>query len=338
MIKQKIKVSMFFIMIVSLLAACGETDETSGNDSSNSTESTLADINYTWGSASAGSDSFVMIEALASTVNDHVEFQNSSISTGGSVENTVLINQGELELGSSTSDVLWLASNKKEPFEDEDIDVAQIMSFVYWTVPIVTPVDSGIETLDDLRGKTVGIGNAGQSSSLIAMAIFEANDMVDDIDIEYIDGEDAANALSAGQIDATTVVHLTGSNITPAFQQLSQTLEFKPVYIEEDIIAQVADDNPGYWVQETSASTLDFYEEDIPSIGQTGILIVSPDADEESIYQLTKALLENEEQAKNIGGHRLSEFGKDFAAEGLVDVYPTHPGAIRYYEEIGLWE
>lgn len=76
---------------------------------------------------------------------------------------------------------------------------------------------------------------------------------------------------------------------------------------------------------------MDSYQNDVPSIGQTGILIVDPDADEEAIYQLTKSILENEEEARSIAAHRLSELGQDFAVEGLVDEYPVHPGAIRYY-------
>ncbi len=336
MIKNRTNI-ILFLFIVMMMTACGEEDQTTAKNDKNDSGD-LTDINFTWGSASAGSDSFVMIEALASTANNYVDFSNSSISTSGSIENTVLVSQGEIEIGSSTSDTLFNASNNNEPFEDEDINITQLFSFVYWTVPIITPLDSGIESFDDLEGHRIGIGLSGQSSSSIMLETLEKYDMEDSVDIEYIDGDDAADALAAGQLDATTVSHLLGKNVTPAFQQLAQTIEFKPVEIDESVLKEIVDANSGLIITETSAETMDFYTKDILSVGTTGILIANPDADEDAIYELTKAVLENEEEARNIAPRQLAEFGKDFAVEGLVEDYPVHPGAIKYYKEIGIWE
>lgn len=303
----------------------------SGNGGDAGTES----MDFVWGSASTGSDSFTMMEAMTSTVNNHTSASHSTISTAGSVENATLLNEGELQFGSSTSDTLYAAANGEDPYE-EPIEVSQVMSFVYWTVPLVTPIDSGIESLDDLRGESVAVGNVGQSSAQMFEAIFKEADILDEVDVQYLDGQDSTDALKSNQISAATVSQILGEGLTPAFEELAQTMEFEPISIDQGVLDSVVESNPSLLVETTSADTLGSYTEDSPSIATTGILVVDPDVDEEIVYEVTSAILENLEDVQSVAPTRLGALTPQFACEQLVGYQPIHPGAERYYEENDL--
>lgn len=310
-----------------LASGCGDGgDGTNGNGDEGS---------YVWGSASTGSDSFVMMEAMTSTISNNTSASHSAVSTAGSVENTSLVDDGELQFASSTSDTLYAASNGTEPF-DEAIEVSQVLAFVFWTVPIVAPSDSEIETMDDLVGESVAVGNAGQSSAQILTALFEEAGILDEIDVQYMDGQDSTDALTSGQISAASVSHLVGENVTPAFSELAQTMDYQPVVLEEGALNAVVDANPSLTIEATSSETLDSYTDDVLSPATTGILIVDPDVEEEVVYEATQTILENLEEAQSVAPTQLGALTPEFACENLVDFQPTHPGAQRYFEENDL--
>jgi TRAP-type uncharacterized transport system substrate-binding protein len=82
-----------------------------------------------WGSASLGASGYVIIEALASTLNKNEKsFRNASISTQGGAENLILLSQGEIHLGQTVSSDLSAHEGQK-PFQKID---CQLLSYAYW--------------------------------------------------------------------------------------------------------------------------------------------------------------------------------------------------------------
>lgn len=333
---KKIK-SFLLISIILLLAACG--GNSNDNDSEAESENNDSPDSITWGSSSLGSQGYIIIEALASTANKHIDdVKNSSVSTAGAAENIILIDQGEIQMGQATSDVLYAAKNGETPFE-ESTDFSQVFAYGYWSLPILVPSDSDIQTIEDLKGKKLNVGTEGGSSSIIANAVLGESgyNIIDDITLEHLNYQEAADGLKAGQIDASVLFHMGGDLVATPFQDLAQSMELRPLDFDDETLQKAVDSNEGLAITETSKDTFDFYEKDVEAPGMTGMLVTSSEIDEDLVYNLVKNLYENVEEVQSIGPE-LSIFELDYAVEGLVKEYPVHPGAAKFFKEEGLWE
>lgn len=291
----------------------------------------------TWGTASVGSTTFASLSVLASLVSDNVDYSNNAVSTAGSNENAVLLGLGEIQIGSIASGVIYDAFTGNPPFK-EPIDVQQILAFIYWaSCPVVALEGSGIETFEDLAGKTLCPGNVGQSSYYYTTWLLEKYGILDEVKFEPLGAAESAEALKSGQIDASTVTLTAGLMMTSPFEELAYSNVFDYVEVDEEILKQVVSEHIGMSVRTAYAEACEHFEKDILTIGDTGILCTTSDMDEETIYQITKYCIENSEKGRRMA-RELMAFNPEFAYSGLVPEIPVHPGAVRYYKEIGLWE
>src|SRR5699024_9140826 len=142
-------------------------------------------------------------------------------------------------------------------------------------------------------------------------------------------------ALKDGQIDATILSYLNGSMLPPAYDTLSRTDDLKMITMDLDVLQRVEENDPGLTIQKTTEQ--DVLSEEMETLTTTGIVVAHPDRSEEAMYDIVKNLLENEESAQNIT-RELSEFSQENALSGLIKDYPIHPGAQKYFEEIGIWD
>jgi TRAP transporter TAXI family solute receptor len=334
-----LKKSLAFILVLSMvavsLASCGSgsaTTTTTQGTASASTATRQAD--YSWGSAALGTATYVMIEAMASTANKYVGSKNSSVSTSGSVENLSLINQGEIAFGSGTSDSLYYGYNGMPPYT-ETMEFSQVFAFTSWSIPMLVRSDSGIENFEDLVGHTVSIGTSGQAASTMMLAIMDEYGIRDKIKYEYMSSADAADAFQAGQIDGLASPMILGKVLDTSMQQLSMSVDFKPVKVNKEILDRVVAKNIGLKELITSGSTFNVAVEDQYDIGNTAILICAPSLPEDDVYDIVKTLFEHSADLKVLSS-RLEAFGSDYAYSGMIGDYPIHAGALRYYKEIGI--
>lgn len=322
------------LMTVSLIFAILVISACSDEDSSNSYDENIENLNLTWGSGTSGSSTFSIVSGLTAIANDHTNFKNNSIATSGTVENLILVDEGEIDLGMATSDGLHNGTEGNEPF-DKEIEYSQLLTLVSWNMPIITLEKSDINTMEDLKGKTLNIGTPGGSAQVTFEKVLEEYGMLDDVKIQNLGASEAAEALKDGQIDATILSYLNGNMLPPAYDTLSRTDDLKMVELDLDVLEKVESEDPGLTLNKTQKQ--DVLSEEMETLTTTGILVAHPDVPEEAIYEIVKNLLENEDQAQNIT-RELSEFNKENALKGLVEGYPVHPGAQKYYEEIEIWD
>jgi len=288
-----------------------------------------------WGSASLGATGYIIIEALASTVNrNESSFRNSSISTQGSAENLVLISQKELHLAQTTSSDLYLAWNGLKPFEKE-IRFSQILSYTYWPLPIAVLQNSPIKSVEELDGKKVCLGPAGGATPALMEEVFKEYGIT--VTPVYLSWQEGADALKLGHVDALVAIH-TGDD-TPALplRELALTHPYRLLGFDPEKIMAASQRNPGITVGKVSKGAAEFYTEDLIAPAFSGVLAVDPNLDEEIVYKIVYALYENEEAVRKIGPE-LGLFSLDFALEMIIPEYPVHKGAAKYYKEKGVWK
>ncbi len=277
--------------------------------------------------------------AIAKLVNrkkDTYGLQLSVESTAGSVFNINAILAGDLEFGIAQSDRQYQAVNGLAEWKTVGprADLRAICSLHPEIVTLVAAVDAGIVKLADLKGKRVNIGNpgSGQRGNAVDVLTTAGLDPAKDITAESLKASECAQKLQDGRIDAFfyTVGH-PASAILEAASGQRRPVRIIPITGMEKLLAKA----PYY---ATAVVPIKHYTEvankaDVPSIGVMTTLVTSAKVPDEVVYALTKELFENLDEFRKMHGAF-----EGLTAKGMLRgaSAPIHPGAMKYFNEVGL--
>ena len=287
-----------------------------------------------WGSSSVGSTGYVIIEALASTVNRHTELQNAALATAGGAENMALLGEGMITFGQTTSTDWLPATTGAQPYQ-APIEVSQVFAYTVFNCTPMVRADSEIQTLDDLRGQRVMPSTAGGSTAVLFRTLFEAAGIVEDVEWTYGSWRETYDALRAGAVACIPSL-LTNSRPSPIMTELTTTVPVRILPVSAELLQQAQDLNPGVIPAELRPDEWEGIDETTLAASFSGILATRPDLDEEIVYQVTKAVFDNAEEVRSLGV-QLQDIEPEFATRYLLQGFPVHPGAARYFREVGVW-
>ncbi|WP_179188071.1 TAXI family TRAP transporter solute-binding subunit [Kiloniella majae] len=258
----------------------------------------------------------------------------SAVSSRGSVDNINAVLSGLRNSGFAQSDVAYWAYTGTGTMEGKDpaTKLRSIAALFEEHIHLVALDKSGINSVADLKGKRVSLDEPGSGTYVDAGLILEANGLaLDDVTAEALKGNAAAEALRNGKIDAFFVVagYPTGSLV-----ELASADDIKLVPIDGKG-AQALAEKYGFFSQ--SMIPAGAYEgvEETPTVAVGAQWYTSADQNEELIYQITKALWNDKSRKLLDVGHAK---GKTITLETALSGIgvPVHPGAERYYKEVGL--
>lgn len=309
------------------LAACSD-DATDGG---NGGEGGGSDLDFVTIAAGGTSGPYYQIGATMSQVlTDELGVDSTVQATGASVENIELLMSGRGEIAFAMGDAVIQATEGTGPFEgQEGLDGLTVITALYPNyVQLVTVESTGIKTVDDLRGKRVGVGDQNSGVELNAQMILEAHDMsYDDITADYLSYADAIDQMKNGQVDAAFVTSgLPNSSVL----DLATGDDVVIVPIEGAGMEKLLELYPFFTSNVIPAGTYD-NTEDVNTATIMNQLLVAPSMSEDDVYAVTKALFENLDQIHS--SHQAATgITLDTVSEGaVVDI---NPGAQRYFDEV----
>ena len=191
-----------------------------------------------------------------------------------------------------------------------------------------------IDDIANLKGMQVsfgkkGSGTIGSNAHLLKNLGF---DIEKDFQLTSMGFGESAEAMKRGEITSMALsVGVPAPAVSTAFMAMPDRLTLLS-FTEEQ--AKKADGGLGFWKPYViPAGTYAGEKKDITTIAQPNFLVVRSDLDEETVYLITKLIYENLRFLQNI--HRATlEMSSEKAVDGLP--IPLHPGALKYYREIGL--
>jgi TRAP transporter TAXI family solute receptor len=252
-------------------------------------------------------------------------------STGASKANIQLIAAGEVELAIVQNDVMDYAYKGTDLFAGEQIQSFSTMAALYAEVcQVVANPASGIKTIADLKGKNVSVGDAGSGTEFNARQILEAYGITfNDIGKQNLSFGASADALRDNKIDAFFCV---AGAPTTAVVDLAIGKEIVVLDVDDTHAAQLIKNYPFYTQYPIPARSYRGLTGDVKTVAVKATFIVSKKLSDDTVYQLTKTLMESkgEIQAAHAKGAELSVA---YAVEGIS--VPFHPGAEKYFREIG---
>lgn len=259
----------------------------------------------------------------------------TAVSSNGSVANINAIAGGTLESGFSQSDVATWAFTGTGIWADREAvtDLRAVASLYPETIHLIASAASGIDSVDDLAGKTVSLDEPGSGTLVDAQIILQAYGLTEaDIKAEYLKPDQAGERMRDGAMDAFFFV---GGFPAGAIAELASQHEIVIVPITGPEAEAVIGEYGFFAENVVPAGTYEGQTADVATLSVGAQWITSANQPEELVYQITAALWnENSRRLLDAGHQKGREITADSALDGIG--IPLHPGAERFYREVGL--
>ncbi len=252
--------------------------------------------------------------------------------TGGSVFNVNAIERGAFDFGVAQSDRNWQAYHGKADWEGRPMeDLRSVFSMHPETVMLVTREDTGIEKVEDIKGKRVNIGNPGSGQRHNAQDVLRIYGIDENRDIraEGLQQHEASRALVDRKVDA---FFYTVGNPSAAIEEPATSVDIRMIPLNHEKIREMVDENPYYIMTNIPSGTYRGVDYDVETYAVTATVITNRNVADDVVYDMVKAVFENLEELK--ASHAaFRHLNPEEMLQGLSA--PFHPGAEKYYKERG---
>jgi TRAP transporter TAXI family solute receptor len=271
--------------------------------------------------------------ALSQIYNKTMPDTKSSVqSTKASVENLNLLQAGRGELALTLGDSLSDAWNGVEDagFKTK-LDKLRTVAAVYSNyIQIVASSESGIKTLADLKGKRISVGAPRSGTELNTRAILKAAGLSykDFAKVEYLPFGESVELIKNRQLDVT--LQSAGLGVA-SIRDLASTMKINVVSIPADVVAKIGD--AAYQAATIPANTYTGQEAAVPTVAIKNFLVSHTGVADDVVYAMTKSMFDNLDTL--VAAHSAAKAIKREEA-ALNPPVPLHPGAARYYREVGV--
>jgi len=270
--------------------------------------------------------------AMAKIWNSKIKGMNVTAQTSGaSAENVRLVNKKEVELALVQSDTLDFAFNAKEAFKEPLKAMSTIAVLYPEIIQVVVAAAGPIKSIADLKGKKVGVGAPGSGTEANFRQLLDAYGMKkEDVNAQFLSFSESAEAYKDKHIDAFIV---TAGIPNAGIMDVATQNQIRILDIPADVAAKLTKKYPFLAVVKVPANTYKGQTAQVSTVAVNAVLIAGSSLSETMVYNLTKALFEN--QAALASAHaKGKELNLQYAVKGVS--IPFHPGSVKYYKEKGL--
>ncbi|WP_017754778.1 TAXI family TRAP transporter solute-binding subunit [Calidifontibacillus oryziterrae] len=268
---------------------------------------------------------FMIGSALAEIYSLERNMNASVQTTGGSVDNILLLNDGKAEIAFVMSDVALAAYEGQGNFSKKYKDL-RVMAGLYTNyVQIVTLQRSNIHSVHDLVGKRVGVGAPNSGVEVNARMILKGYGLGDaDYEPYMLSYHESMEKLKQGEIDAAFVT--SGLPNSPVVElSKEEQLTIVPIYFTEMNMKELS----SYFIETDIPADTYGNKEPVRTIGIQNLLLARKDLPEVYVFDLISTLYDNIEKLQSAHEAMLQVSPLDPAPNLSI---PLHDGAKRYYE------
>lgn len=285
-----------------------------------------------FGAAGIGGGYYAFSNAYAQIVSakdDAFEFEVKA--TAGSMANIRLLSEGYIDMGVAQMDLIELAYYGDDTSDETYRGYRAVAGLYTEACQIVVRADSGINSMDDLQGKTISVGEAESGTEKNASQILQMSGLVaplvDTVNLDYIT---AADKLKAGEIDA---FFCTAGISTNVIDELAKECDIKLLSIDDRCKEKLKSAYEFYTEYTIPANTYVGQTEAVNTLGVRAVLLVDDKMSDEKVKKLTSILFEHNKDIQYATSINIC-LDEQSATEGIT--IPFHSGAADYYKEHGI--
>ena len=287
------------------------------------------------GTAPVGGVFYTIGGAIGEVLNQNVEeatWQVTAESTGGSQENISLLGAGDIQFAVCNSSISYFASRGEGDW-DAAQDIRVVMTMFPNVAMFVTKKDGDIQSIADLTSKRVTLGPPGAGFEYFISPILQAHGVQwDDLDQVFAGQQTSVDYLADGSVAAA---FLGGGVPTGSITSAAASMDIMLVPYEDEAKTALTEQYPFFDLATIPADTYKGQSEAYEGLNVGSAHLVShANVSEDLVYEITKAIYENRETlVEKHKAARSIQPGNVVRNTGV----PFHSGAIRYYQEIGIW-
>jgi len=288
------------------------------------------------GTSSIGSAFYVIAVGMADIISKHTGMGATAESVGGSDANMRAIKMDKVHLAMANTFSSGNAFRGVKQFAAEGKIPIRLLALGQLSLrQTVARVASGVKTVPDLRGKKlVAKRKALAELELVADAMLKAYG-ISKKDVTYIataKTKEAIDAVISGTVDAAVI---PGGVPSATLMKLFERIDARFVDIPADKLEAILDElGPAFHSGVIRAGTYRGQDKGFLAPSLSASLVVAEDFSEEGVYQIVKALFEHYDDLKLV--HKAA---RHWTVKNSLKKFhiPFHPGAVKYFKEIGAW-
>lgn len=350
--KKMLSLLMATIMVAGLLAGCGNSSAPSSGGSSTPNNVTAdpsagdkeENLRYnetqyiSMFTSTPGGDMYNMAAAIAPIWEEKLNVV-ASIGPGGSLSNYNALATGDCDIGFDHQCMHYWGERAEGPFDE----VVEGMSYMAILFPATvqcfsTTANTVVQNISDINGKRVGFGAVGSALNVfledylnVMYGITQESIVAAGGSVSYMSDSEMTSALQDGIID---VGFALGTYPKTSMQELENNPGLRLISFGDDLY-KFLETNTGWTTIEIPAGTYSGQDEPYITATSWAIMSISNTMDEELVYRLTRVTWENIEEA----GEACVAIRNFMKLENTLEPMngaALHPGAERYYREIGM--
>lgn len=336
--KKFVSLLLATLMVLSL-AACGNgaTPGTNAPSASGQPASTPSSkTNYAIGSSGSTGAQYIISAAMASEINKYSQRISIDVqATTGASESVMLCEAGDNGFAVGSDGTMWGYYNGAGyiPAEDKTENIVGVMALQTTCGQLIARKDSGITSWADLKGKKVCIGTTSNSVYSISLAILAAYGIAESdlASADKLSQSEMCEKLSDGDLDA---VFMMAAPPTSAVMNLFATPDdYVFVGGDQDKLQSVIDNTyPFLRMFTVPAGTYTGVDYDALCLADTSTIVCNKNVPEEDVYDFCKQVWDHWDVIKE-GHAALPDI--DINTFDNVSI-PLHPGAEKFYQEMGI--
>ena len=285
--------------------------------------------NYMFVTGKNGGTYYSLGTAMASVWDKYSGSETTIISTTGSIDNIEMLVKGDADIALVQSDIFYYALNGGEMYKEiKQRGLSAVASLYTESVQIVVNAESEINTIEDLKGKSVAVGNFGTATEAAARQILDAYGITyDQITVRYQTFSEASKGLAAGTVDAAFAVSSLPSTNIYEYAQM-RPIKFLPISVTNatKLKRSCPFFSDGVILSETYGT-----ENSVATLCIDIMLICRSELSQDKVYSFTSSLFDNLDELAS-GHAKGSDIYVDLAPE--IRVGNLHSGAKKYYDSL----
>jgi len=269
--------------------------------------------------------------AIADAVQKEVPGVTIAVAPGGGVANVEAIEFGKCDIGFSNSSSGVDGVYGRAPFKKKMPNMRQLANLYPQYFQIVVLEGSGIKSVADLKGKRIGPGPKGHTGEFAAQQVLQVHGISykDMSKVHHVGYNDTVALMKDGHCDAWLLcTTIPGA----AIMDLASARKIRLLPLPEDKIQAMQKLNAGYIRRTVPKGTYQGVDYDVQGFGFFTHLIISAKLPDDLVYKITKTLVKNVDRFGQVVRDMKGATAKDLAMDIGI---PFHPGALKYYKDIG---
>ncbi|MEA4892350.1 MAG: TAXI family TRAP transporter solute-binding subunit [Peptococcaceae bacterium] len=330
-------------LLMMVLSACGQntanqTPAPQGQPD-NGAAAAADPLKVTFAGSSPGGVWYMVMGGVTESINKSYPGSSVTVIPGDGVSNIVRVAGNQAEIGLSHSAIAASAISGDDPFDKTIDNIATAASLYPSQLQFVVTAKSGVQSIQQIMDEKmkirISVDGPGSTGELaFRRMINEYGFTYDDIiswggQVVYKNMGDSSDMLSDGLLDGMSTMTLyPASPITEA--AINNDMVMLPV---DPKICEALAQKYGYGTDGVPEGTYDFQTGEISTISSYTVICVPKNAPDETVYAIAKSIHENLDYLKSVHV-AMNTLTPEKLVENLGA--PLHPGAEKYYKEVGV--